>query len=295
VSRVLLTGATGFLGRSVAEQLVTAGHEVHALTTGAPPPRDEVRWHQADLLEGAGVVGEVAPEVLVHLAWYVEHGKFWSAPENVRWVEASLALLRAFAAAGGRRAVLAGTCAEYDWTALGERCEELSTPLRPATLYGAAKHGLHTVAAAYAEQAGIELAWGRIFFPYGPGEPGGRLVPGVGRALLAGEPVPTTRGEQVRDFVYVDDAAAAFAALASGGVTGPVNIGSGEPVAVREVVERLAALAGAPELPQFGALPERLGDPPRLVADVRRLRDELGLVPRVGLDEGLTRCLDALR
>ena len=93
-------------------------------------------------------------------------------------------------------------------TRLGERCHEQRTPLRPATLYGAAKHALHTVAARYAEQAGFELAWGRIFFVYGPGEPDGRLVPSVGRALLAGEPVPTTRGDQVRDFMHVEDVAA---------------------------------------------------------------------------------------
>src|ERR687895_80246 len=84
---------------------------------------------------------------------------------------------------------------------------------RPATLYGAAKHGLHCVAARFAEQANFELAWGRIFFVYGPGEPENRLVPSVGRALLAGKPVPITRGDQVRDFMHVADVAAAFAAL----------------------------------------------------------------------------------
>src|SRR5215207_5082472 len=94
-------------------------------------------------------------------------------------LQASLALLRAFAAAGGRRAVVAGTSAEYDWHAVGRRCHERRTPLRPATLYGAAKHALHTAAAPYAEQVGFELAWGRVFFVYGPWEPEGRLVPSV--------------------------------------------------------------------------------------------------------------------
>ena len=175
-------------------------------------------------------MADVEPEVLLHLAWYVEPGRFWTAPENVRWVEASLALLRAFAGAGGRRAVVAGTSAEYDWHAVGARCNEQRTPLRPATLYGAAKHALHTVAAPYAEQAGFELAWGRIFFVYGPGEPEGRLVPSVGRALLAGRRVPTTRGDQVRDFMHVEDVAAAFAALADADATGAVNVASGDPV-----------------------------------------------------------------
>src|SRR5205085_8625551 len=125
----------------------------------------------------------------------------WTAPENVRWVEASLALLRAFAEAGGRRAVLAGTCAEYDWGAGDEVLNERNTPLRPDTLYGAAKHGLHVVGAAQAAQVGFELAWGRVFFLYGPGEAPGRLVPAVARALLAGEPAKTTAGTQVRDFL----------------------------------------------------------------------------------------------
>jgi len=149
MSRILLTGATGFIGRHVLPRLQG---DVHAVTRHASPAGDGVTWHRADLLASAAIVTEVRPEVLVHLAWYVEPGRYWTAPENIRWVEASLALLRAFAAAGGRRAVLAGTSAEYDWQALGGRCHEQRTPLRPATLYGAAKHALHTAAAPYAER-----------------------------------------------------------------------------------------------------------------------------------------------
>jgi nucleoside-diphosphate-sugar epimerase len=290
--------------------LLEAGHEVHAVSrraeprgdgpravaAGATPTLDErVTWHRADLLESADVAAEVAPELLLHLAWYVEPGRYWSAPENVRWVEASLALLRAFAHGPGRRAVLAGTSAEYDWDAVGGRCHERNTPLRPATLYGAAKHGLHSVAERYAEQAGFELAWGRVFFLYGPGEPDGRLVPSVGRGLLAGEPVPTTRGNQIRDFMHVEDVARAFAELADSGVTGAVNVASGEPVTVREVVGELAEAAGRPELIRPGELPDRKGDPPRLVADVSRLRDEVGFTPRVSLAAGLRGTLEWLR
>lgn len=295
MTRVLVTGATGFIGRHAIPTLVAAGHEVHAVTHGRGGEGAGVTWHRADLLAGAEVVADVAPEVLLHLAWYVEPGRFWTAPENVRWLEASLALLRAFQAAGGRRAVVAGTSAEYDWDAVEERCVERRTPLRPATLYGAAKHALHSVGASYAEEAGFELAWGRIFFVYGPGEPDGRLVPSVGRALIAGRPVPTTSGEQVRDFMHVQDVADAFVALVGSDATGPINIASGDPVTVREVVDSLADIAGRPELPRPGELTEREGDPPRLVADIARLRGEVGFAPRIGLREGLEGTLEWLR
>ena len=101
---------------------------------------------------------------------------------------------------------MAGTCAEYEWEARG-RFVEGQTPLVPQTLYGAAKHGLGVVAQAYARQEGLSLAWGRIFFTFGPGEAAGRLVPSVARALLRGEEAPVTQGAQIRDFLAVDELA----------------------------------------------------------------------------------------
>jgi nucleoside-diphosphate-sugar epimerase len=296
VSRVLVTGASGFIGRHALAPLAAAGHEVHAVARRAGPPAGAVTWHEADLLapRATEVVSAVAPTHLLHLAWYAEHGRFWTAPENVQWVQASLALLHAFAAAGGRRAVVAGTCAEYDWTAgTGTFAED--APLRPATLYGAAKRGLHEVAAAFADQAGFALAWGRVFFLYGADEAPKRLFASVAGALLAGEPARTTEGTQVRDFLHVDDVGAAFAALMDTGVTGAVNLGSGEGVAVRDAVTEIARAAGRPDLLELGALPPRPGEPPRLVADARRLREEVGFAPRIGLREGIARMLDELR
>jgi nucleoside-diphosphate-sugar epimerase len=230
---------------------------------------------------------EVAPERLVHLAWYVEHGRIWDAPENAVWVERSLGLLRAFSAAGGRRAVMLGTCAEYDWRAPVNPLHELQSPVAPATLYGIAKDALRRVATAFAERQGLGFAWGRVFFPYGPGESKERLVPSVTRAVLAGEPISTTSGEQVRDFIHVEDVAGAVAAIVDSSVNGPVNIGSGEGVQVRELVDTVARAAGDPRLVRRGELPQRDGDPAALVADVGRLRGEVGFTPRHSLSEGL--------
>jgi nucleoside-diphosphate-sugar epimerase len=294
VSRVLITGATGFVGRQTLRPLVEAGHEVHALARTAGSDADGVIWHEADLLAGAEVLERVRPEILVHLAWYAEHGKFWSSPENVRWVEASLALLRAFAAGGGRRAVLAGTCAEYEWSR--EVYTEDAAQL-PGTLYGAAKHGLYEIAKAYAQQVDLSLVWGRLFFLYGPHEAPERFVPSLIRSLLAGEPARMTDGAQRRDFLHVADVGAAFAALADSEVLGAVNVASGDGVALRELAEQLerCVRAGEPasraiddrELLRIGALPKPEGEPSALIADVERLREEVGWSPEIGLEEGL--------
>ena len=198
----------------------------------------------------------------MHLAWYAEHGSFWTAPENLDWVGATLALLRAFREAGGERAVVAGSCAEYAWDGEG-RCIEGTTPLRPATLYGAAKHAAHVAAEAYASQEGLSLAWGRIFFSFGPGEAPGRLIPSVAGALLRGEEAPVTGGEQVRDFLAVEELGDAFAALLDSDVEGAVNVASGRGAPVRDLVAMVARAAGGEDLVRYGALPPAPGDPAR--------------------------------
>jgi nucleoside-diphosphate-sugar epimerase len=283
VKRVLVTGAGGFIGRQTLGPLRERGFDVHAVG----------RVQGVDLLApGAAVaaVEAVRPTHLLHLAWYAEHGRFWTAPQNLAWVGASLELLHAFAEAGGERAVIAGTCAEYDW-GQGGRCVEDSTPLAPATLYGAAKHGLHEVLRPYAAQAGVSLAWGRVFFCFGPHEPPGRLFPSVARALLAGREAPVTHGRQLRDFLAVEELGDAFAALLDSAVAGAVNVASGEPIALRELVELIAHAAGRPELVRFGAVDPRPGEPDELVADVARLAGEVRWRPREPLDTGIERAV----
>jgi nucleoside-diphosphate-sugar epimerase len=297
MSRVLLTGASGFLGGSALRALLQAGHEVHAVGRGGPPGEllratgeGQLSWHRADLtdpLAAEALLMEANTECLVHMAWYVEHGRYWQAPENLVWVEATLRLLRGFAEAGGRRAVMAGTCAEYEWSL--DRYSEDTAPLAPATLYGVAKDATRRVAERFAQNAGVELAWGRIFTPYGPGEAPARLLPSVIVKLLAGEPAPAPAGTQVRDVMYVEDVAGAFVAILDSEVQGAVNVGSGDPTSIRELISLTAEAAGHPELVGWGELPQREGEPQELVADVRRLREEVGFEFRVGLMEGIER------
>ena len=295
MSTVLVTGGTGFIGRHALPALVRAGHDVHAVVRVPDPQSAGVTWHAADLLD-PGAAEDVAAAArashLLHLGWYAEHGRFWHAPENVRWVESTLALFRSFASHGGERAVMAGTGAEYDW--MYGFCSEDVTPCRPATLYGVSKDATHRVVAAAGQQLGVQVAWGRVFFLYGPHEHPDRLVASVAHALSEGRPAPISSGVQVRDFMHSEDVGRAFATLVDHSAVGPINVASGEAVSVRDVARTLGRLAARPDLVEVGALPDRVGEPPLLVADVRRLRDEVGFAPRFSLTAGLSETLDVV-
>ncbi len=291
VPRIVLTGATGFVGAHAIPALQARGFEIHAL--GRRPPAAEVAFHPVDLLDAASVrdvLDAVRASHLLHLAWYAEPGLYWRSAVNLDWVAASLALVRAFQEAGGIRAVAAGTCAEYAW---GSKRLREDAPCAPATLYGAAKDGTRRILEAYAGETGLSFAWGRLFFLYGPGEKPGRLVGDAIRALVAGARFGTSTGHQRRDFSHVADAAGAFAALMDSDVVGPVNVGSGAAVPVRAILERIGRLTDRPDLIDFGARPLADSEPAYIEADVSRLHGEVGFQPRFDLDAGLRATLTA--
>jgi nucleoside-diphosphate-sugar epimerase len=298
VKRVLVTGATGLIGRNSLPVLLRTGYEVHAVS-GSPKTQDAdgaIHWHCANLLrpdEVVALVQKVKPSHLFHLAWYAIPGKFWTASENLDWVQATVALMRVFRDQGGQRFVGAGSCAEYDWTF--DHCQEASTPCRPATLYGAAKYSTQLLLDAWSRQTGTSSAWGRVFFLYGPGEYPSRLVPSVINSLLNGEPALCTHGEQVRDFMHVEDVAAAFVALLDSDVQGVVNIASGAPLPLKDVIYTIADQLGRRELVQLGAIPANAADPAALIADIGRLRDEVGFRPRYSLKNGIALTVESMK
>ncbi len=295
MKRVLVTGATGFIGRSTLPRLLAMGYEVHATTpdrVGASAPKDIV-WHCVDLLDGpqvSALMMSVSPTHLLHLAWYAVPGHYRSSTENLRWVQASLFLVEKFLQRGGRRVTVAGTCAEYDWR--DGRCRENSTPLEPADLYSVCKHALHIMLTSWSEQIDFSLAWGRVFFLYGPFEHPKRLVASVICSLLNNEFARCTSGYQERDYLHVDDVADGLVALLHSNVEGPVNIASGEATAVCDIISALGRLLGREELLRLGALPTPPGEQPIVVADVDRLHNEVVWRPRFTLDAGLEDTVD---
>lgn len=287
MARVLVTGATGFIGRHVLAALEARGWEIHAATIDPVPlAPGVVQWHSADLLvpgEAARVVAAAQPSHLLHLAWYAVPGQYWTSRENLRWVRATLDLVEAFADSGGQRVLGMGSCAEYDWQE--GHCVEDETRMAPATLYGACKHAAGLMTQALAAQAGISAAWARLFFLFGPHEHPDRLVSSVVRALVSGQVAECSDGAQVRDFLYVKDVASALVAVLESDATGAVNVASGRPLSVKDLVERIGELAGRPDLLRLGARPR--DTVPRLTAANNRLTRQVGWTPRYDLDAAL--------
>jgi nucleoside-diphosphate-sugar epimerase len=153
--------------------------------------------------------------------------------------------------------------------------------------YAAGKLALQRALAEFSSREQLSAAWGRIFFQYGPYEHPERLVASVIRHLLKDQPALCTHGRQVRSFLHVADVGAAFVRLLDSEVQGPVNIGSDERTSLAGIIEGIARLIGRPELVRLGARSAPAGEPPILIPDVHRLRDELHWQPRFTLAEGL--------
>lgn len=296
LKKILVTGGRGLIGKHCLPMLLARGFEVHVVSTAKQSTADEIHWHQADLLDvrqARAVVRKIKPSHILHLAWCTEHGKFWYSPENLNWMATSLALIHEFTDIGGERFVGAGTCAEYDWS--NDMCAEGSTPCSPGTLYGISKYSTYLMLEAWARRTSSSIAWGRLFFLYGPGEQSSRFVPSIVQSIMQGKQALCSNGDKVRDFIYASDAAAGFIALLESEVEGSVNIASGKGVRLKDIAYTISDQLGRRDLISFGGGSGGQNNPDFLVADTRRLHEEVGFTSRYELEEGISLTIDFLR
>jgi nucleoside-diphosphate-sugar epimerase len=205
MSRVLITGASGFVGSHCLRRLLLEDCELHAVTrTGIGGGDARVHWHSVDLREPNQVrriISAVRPSHLLHCAWIAIPGIYAHSPENEHWLRAGEVLAQMFGKCGGRRLVGVGTSAEYDPDETP--CIEDRTAIRPATIYGRCKAQLWTAVQAAATKHAFSAAWARLFFPYGPSDAAGRLIPSLVAALREKRTFQATHGLQVTDLIHV--------------------------------------------------------------------------------------------
>lgn len=270
--RVLLTGASGFLGRYVLNQLTQQG--IDAVVVGRSRPAEHCGdYIEADLLQVDGCTATVQRSRathLIHLAWYAEHGKYWASPLNLRWLEASVRLVEAFCSAGGQKVVAAGTCAEYDWSC--GYCREDATPLTPDSVYGTAKDATRRLVAAVCRAHQVPFAWGRIFLPYGQGEDRRRLIPSLIKVFQGRRPPFGVNASAYRDFLHAEDVARGFVRLLLSDAEGAHNISSGQPTLIAEVVRLIAGAVNGDSRIVLDLSTERPGEPEILIGDSRKLK-----------------------
>lgn len=254
---------------------------------------------ESDLLDEVTLdqqVRRIRPECCIHLAWYVEPGKYPSALENMDLLRASLRISETLANVGCQRLIAAGTLFEYDLdlASSGSRDGAVSesSPTRPRHLYAASKLALFEALQQFCKLAGMDLAWTRLFYQYGPFENPRRLVPVLINSLLRGQPAELTPGEQVCDYLHVHDTAAAIWAIAQSKLTGVVNVGSGQAVSVRELALKIGQFLSRPDLVVLGAKPYVPDWPMHIVADSTRLRQHTDWKPSFDLDSGLRHTIE---
>jgi len=275
MASVAITGANGFVGRHVLNYLSQENHNIKILI------RKSNREHQYEsnikvieldnlFKEKIDTLKEALEdvEVLIHLAWYAEPGKYLTSALNIDCLTGTLNLAQAFIEVGGRRFIGIGTCFEYD---IDQYLLSVNTPLNPKTIYAASKTSAFQLLTHILSASKVEFSWCRLFYLYGDGEDLRRLVPYIKQKLSAGEIAELTSGRQVRDFLDVQDAAKMITEEALSSLQGPTNICSGIPITVKQMAENIADHFGRRDLLKFGARPDNLIDPPCVVGIKGRL------------------------
>lgn len=268
MTTILLTGATGFVGKQIFKALSKSNVRIVPVVRFDKESSFQSQLTVDRIVCSPDIFKESADwwaeqckgiDVVIHAAWYAEPGKYLQSSKNMDCLLGSLNLAKGAASAGVKRFVGVGTCFEYD---LSTGVQSTSTPLNPSTPYAGAKAALYMGLLQWLPEQSVEFAWCRLFYLYGEGEDERRLVPYLHKHLAKGETVELTSGKQIRDFLDVSEAGKIIAEVALGKKIGPINVCSGTPTTVRQVAEKIADKFGRRDLLKFGVRPDNLVDPP---------------------------------
>jgi nucleoside-diphosphate-sugar epimerase len=295
--KILLTGPAGFVGSSFLNLALSHGHQVAGLFCPQESPPSALRGHPG-LTSLRGTLAEApwpeiaafAPEVCVHTAWITTPGIYLEAPENHRFLEWSLDFLQRVTESGTGRVVVLGTCIEYQ---IGNHpLSETSTLVSPTTLYAQCKNSLRIALETEPRFHSVATCWCRLFYPYGIGEHPSRLCSSIIQKVARSENILLKTPDSTKDYIYIDDVAAALMIVVEKGFRGTINLGTGAGIPVKSIATTIARLMNKPELVQLAT--HSPADPLGwVVADASRL-EAMGWRPQITLLDGLTKLIKHL-
>lgn len=296
--RCMVTGASGFIGAALVKRLGSRGHAVLAVVRPGTnmarladaSPQVEYAYASLDsLLSIEAQVSNFAPDVVFHLAWWGGNSKrFVNEIDQVLInVPGTLHTAHLARESGAKTFIYFGSCVEY-----GTYCVPVreSDPAIPKNLYGAAKYVGMQSAEGFCRLSDIRFCSVRPFWTYGPGDDRARMIPGLIEKLLDGQRPELTRGEQLWDFLYIEDAVEAVVGLAEeSAASGIFNLASGTAVPLCEVMQHVRDLIDPKLELGLGEVPYAPDQIMHLQGDITRLRQAIGWEPSVSLAEGLRR------
>ncbi|HXQ75818.1 MAG TPA: NAD-dependent epimerase/dehydratase family protein [Acidimicrobiales bacterium] len=306
-ARVLVTGATGFIGSHLCRRLLDDGAQVHALTSTVSSVypvrlvdiRDRITLHGGNLTDSGAmdsVVERSDPAVVFHLGAYTHVGKSWDRVDECIQtnIHGSVNLLQALARSRYRRFVYTSTSEVYGDVAVPFREDALVDPLSP---YAVSKYAGERFCRMLHRGRAWPIVVVRPFNAYGPAQSPDRIVPEIIVKGLRRERLAMTEGRQTREFNYVEDLVDGFVRAATvADIEGEVfNIGGGEEISMRDLATTILALMGDPITAELGALPDRPTEIWSMRSDVTKASARLGLAPARPLREGLERTISWYR
>lgn len=293
MEKVLITGASGFLGSHVVKELAALNqYEIIAVTSG----KRKTSFPHGVTVEEVNLLSEearssllrcVKPDIICHFAWVQDNSDYRYSSENLRWLEASISLLRVFVEQGGRCFLFSGSSTEYGE---GGGMESEIVRNRVMSMYGATKRAFSSILSEYCTNRKVQYIDARYFTIFGEGDPHEfGAVPESISCFLQDKPFVCKAPNTIRDYIYVDDAARATVALATGNFCGSVNIASGQPRLMRDVFELIANIMDKSELLSFGSdnQPSQI-----LVGDVRVLKEAVGFLPESSFEENMKKTIN---